>query len=116
MHLRDIQSAEATDSKHYFPTLDQGYTYLGIALAGEVGEACNFIKKYERGSISETELVEELGKELADILIYLVMLADRAGVDLEVAYTDKKEFNEQRYRKPFIPGEAPGLKGDHRFA
>lgn len=98
MDLRDIQTAEAEDSRHYFPDYDAGHLYLAVALAGEVGEACNDIKKYERGSISFIDLHGLLQGELADILIYLVMLADHMKIDLLQAYVDKKEYNERRYR------------------
>jgi len=98
MDIKEIQHTEATDSTHYFPSLEQGYAYLGVALAGEVGEICNMIKKYERGSITADEMQHVIYEEAPDVLIYLVMLADFAGIDLEGAYRDKKEYNERRYR------------------
>lgn len=97
MQLRAIQKIECDDSKHYFPDLEQDYPYLGVALAGEVGETCNLIKKFERGSMSHTTFKIELAGELADILIYLVMLAGHAGIDLESAWQEKKEYNDRRY-------------------
>lgn len=98
MDLSWIQRREAEDTSHYFPELKGGYAYLGVALAGEVGEICNNIKKYERGSMTMTELIDTLHEELPDVLIYLVMLADFANLDLEAAYAQKKEYNERRYR------------------
>ena len=62
------------------------------AVCGELGEAANLIKKIERGDFTLEEKREELGKEFADILTYLDILAYRAGVDLGVATIDK--FNE----------------------
>lgn len=60
------------------------------ALAGEVGEAANIIKKLNRirdnipgNSETEEELIHDLGFELADISIYLDLLAQAAGFDLE---------------------------------
>lgn len=52
------------------------------ATLGELGEAANLIKKIERGDYTLDEKRRELGKELADVLIYLDILAFRAGVDL----------------------------------
>ncbi len=62
------------------------------AVCGELGEAANLIKKIERGDYTLEEKREELGKELADVLTYLDILAFRAGVDLGRATIDK--FNE----------------------
>lgn len=54
-------------------------SYWGCALAGETGEACNLIKKHERDGI---DIKEELGLELADIFIYLVLTAQHFEIDL----------------------------------
>lgn len=98
--LRMIQKIEAADSSHYFPDVSNELVYLACALAGEVGEACNNIKKNYRGSIPRAFLTDLLRSELADVLIYLVMLAEAAGVDLTEAWQDKKEFNDARYIGP----------------
>lgn len=99
MHLKEIQSVEGSDSKHYFPHLSEGPVYLGVALAGEVGEVCNEIKKWARDDFPVAELRERLRKELPDVLIYLVMLADHLNLDLEADYKEKKEYNDRRYLK-----------------
>ena len=62
------------------------------AVTGELGEAANLIKKIERGDMSLDEARIELGKEFADIVTYLDILSDQAGVDLGQATIDK--FNE----------------------
>lgn len=59
------------------------------ALAGEVGELCNLIKKLKRG---ENVPKEELAKEIADVQIYLDLLAARLGVELDNATIEK--FNQ----------------------
>lgn len=97
MELKVIQQREAEDSTHYWPNHDDGHEYLGICLAGEVGEICNDLKKYSRGTYSGEDIEERMGNELPDVLIYLVMLAEYFGIDLEEAYKEKKAFNEQRY-------------------
>jgi NTP pyrophosphatase (non-canonical NTP hydrolase) len=62
------------------------------AVLGELGEAANIIKKIERGDFTLEEAREKLGKELADVLTYLDILAYRCGVDLGQATIEK--FNE----------------------
>ena len=62
------------------------------AVCGELGEAANIIKKIERGDYTLEEAREKLGKELADVVTYIDLLASVAGVDLGRATADK--FNE----------------------
>lgn len=59
------------------------------ATAGELGEAANIIKKLNRvrdgipgNKESPDELKLSLGEELADVAIYLDLLAQAAGFDL----------------------------------
>jgi NTP pyrophosphatase (non-canonical NTP hydrolase) len=62
------------------------------AVCGELGEAANLIKKIERKDMSLEDAREELGKELADVITYLDILAMRAGINLGRATIAK--FNE----------------------
>lgn len=79
------------------------------ALAGECGEACNIVKKLRRleGADSHmntpehrAELKMLLGKELADVVIYLDLLAARMDLDLGEEVTRK--FNEVSVRRHCI--------------
>lgn len=69
----------------------------GVAAAGEMGEACNVIKKLNRvrdnvfGATFETATLEDLADELADTIMYIDLLAARAGIDLEDAV--RRKFN-----------------------
>lgn len=62
------------------------------AVTGEVGELGNVLKKVRRGDYTLDEMREDIGKELADVQIYLDILAMRCGVDLGSATISK--FNE----------------------
>jgi NTP pyrophosphatase (non-canonical NTP hydrolase) len=62
------------------------------AVTGELGEYANLRKKFERGDITEEEFKTEARKELADVQIYLDILAFQLGIDLGEATVDK--FNE----------------------
>lgn len=66
------------------------------AVMGELGEYANLRKKYERGDFTEDEFKKEAGKELADIQIYLDILAYQLGIDLGKSTKDK--FNEVSVR------------------
>lgn len=70
--------------------------YWCLALAGEVGELCNLVKKETRDRVT---LKEEITEEMADILIYLCMMANSLEVDLEEEYYRKQKKNTQRFRE-----------------
>ncbi len=61
-------------------------SYWGCAIAGEVGELCNLIKKLERDNEFDEEKFKE---ELADIFIYTVLIARWFGIDLLEAILEK---------------------------
>ncbi len=67
---------------------DMSVLFWATAVAGEVGEACNLIKKQQRGD-DLPNYKEELSAELADIFIYLCLLAENQGINLEDAVIDK---------------------------
>ena len=71
---------------------------LTLGLAGEAGEVANDVKKHLRGDFDEVEMRERLAKELADVRIYLEMLAEALNVDLDVAVADKLVEVEKRWR------------------
>lgn len=68
--------------------------YRGNELAGEVGEACNVIKKLERerlGIRGSRATAEQLAEELADVVICADLIAMDAGINLDEAV--RKKFN-----------------------
>jgi dCTP diphosphatase len=73
---------------------------LVLALVGEVGELAELVQWRSDGDLlreAHTEAIGSLRDELADILIYLVRLADVLDVDLEAAARDKVDHNERGY-------------------
>jgi NTP pyrophosphatase (non-canonical NTP hydrolase) len=70
-----------------------------VAMAGEVGEFANLIKKIDRGSLNLGDAVvrKDLAFELTDIYIYVLNLAGIMGVDLEELYKMKRAENDQRF-------------------
>lgn len=66
--------------------------YRGNELAGEVGEACNIIKKIERermGIAGSRATIGQLAEELADVVICTDLIAMQAGIDLQAAAVAK---------------------------
>ena len=67
-----------------------------IVEAGEVLEHFQWLTEAESESLS-AEKRREVELELADVLIYLVRLADRLGVDLMAAAARKIAINAEKY-------------------
>jgi NTP pyrophosphatase (non-canonical NTP hydrolase) len=99
----------ADDSKKWFPG-SQGLAFMTLAMAGEVGEVANIVKKIERGSytlddkLSDTHTVREaLAEEVVDVLIYLMNLMGQPEfIDtewMEVWYR-KRKYNQERFSRP----------------
>jgi NTP pyrophosphatase (non-canonical NTP hydrolase) len=67
-------------------------SYRGNELAGEVGEACNIIKKLERermGIAGSRASLADLAEELADVIICADLIAMQLGIDLNRAVAEK---------------------------
>ncbi len=85
---------EASLNKHhkFYKSTEWSEAQWLKAVLGELGEYANLSKKYDRGDFDETEFKREAAKELADVLIYFDMLANKIGVNLSFAIISK--FNE----------------------
>lgn len=103
-----LQEANIARQKEWDPDNRITLAYRGNELAGEVGEACNVIKKLERerlGINGSRDTVEHLLEELADSVICSYLVAMHVGGDLEAAIVAK--FN--------ATSEKMGLKTRMRF-
>jgi len=68
--------------------------FRGCELAGEIGEACNLLKKIERerlGLVGSRATMEHLGEELADGIICIDLIAMDFNINLIEAV--QKKFN-----------------------
>jgi NTP pyrophosphatase (non-canonical NTP hydrolase) len=66
-------------------------TFWATAVAGETGELCNLVKKMVRGD-KIPGISEAIGKEAADVVIYIDLLCTHLNINLEAAIVQK--FNE----------------------
>jgi NTP pyrophosphatase (non-canonical NTP hydrolase) len=84
---------------------------LLLALVGEVGELAELLQwlpAAEARSLAATEpLRSRAGQELADVLLYLIRLADVLGIDLAEAATAKMADSESRFPATQVEGVAP---------
>ncbi|MFE9374375.1 nucleotide pyrophosphohydrolase [Streptomyces sp. NPDC006711] len=84
---------------------------LAMALGGETGELLAMLQwltpeEALRKPAEDAAFRRELGFELADILNYLLRVADSVDIDLLAAARDKLAVNEQRYPVELARGNA----------
>src|SRR4051812_18793778 len=99
--FKRLRQANIKRCKKYFPGHLEKWTPAewGCAIAGEVGEALNLIKKLHRGDTTTYEkgkLVpldkETVGREFADAIAYIDLCAASMKIDLDKVTRIK--FNE----------------------
>ena len=81
---------------------------LCMALSGEVGELLEHFQwlTEEQSRNLSPESLREVELEMADVLLYLVCLADRLGVDLAQVAARKIELNAGKYPVDRVRGSA----------
>ena len=103
LRLRLAEFAEIRDWQQFHSPKN-----LAMALIAETAELVEHFQwlteKQSRDLAPEKRSAVSL--ELADILIYLIRIADQLNVDLIAAATDKIEINEQRYPAEKVRGKA----------
>lgn len=84
---------------------------LILALVGEVGELAELFQWLPADTAdklaSDEPLQTRVGEEMADVLLYLLRLADVVGVDLAAATASKLASSEARFRPEDYQGTAP---------
>ena len=82
-----------------------------LALVGEVGELAELLQwlpsDVARDRMREEPLHTRASEEMADVLIYLIGLADQCGVDLRSAALAKIEASASKYPTDQNRGVAP---------
>ncbi len=90
--IRCLQAAHVERQEEWCPDQKPDLSFRGNEMAGEVGEACNIIKKLERerhGWRGSRATRDQLADELADVVHTAVLCAITAGLDLESAVVAK---------------------------
>ena len=86
--LREANHERANEA--FFPVTTWSPMQWGCAVAGEAGELCNLLKKYERNRVpGDSQNVGPIAEEVADVVIYLDLLCQLLGIDMEQAIADK---------------------------
>jgi NTP pyrophosphatase (non-canonical NTP hydrolase) len=70
---------------------------LALSVSVEAGELLELFQWRAEGEPVTKELVDNVGSEAADVVLYLLLLCDKLGIDLEQAAATKITRNEQRF-------------------
>jgi NTP pyrophosphatase (non-canonical NTP hydrolase) len=98
LSFSDLRKANISRCSRWHPRglTEWSLSDWGVATAGEMGEALNIIKKLNRerdgitgNTATITELKQCLADEIADVAIYLDILAASEGIDLASAIAEK---------------------------
>lgn len=103
LNVRLIQFARERDWEQFHSPKN-----LAMALAGEAGELLEHFQWLTE--VQSMELTAEkqhaVALEMADILLYLIRLSERLGIDLIAAAHEKIAINAQRYPAAKVRGDA----------
>ncbi|MBI4149297.1 nucleotide pyrophosphohydrolase [Candidatus Woesearchaeota archaeon] len=104
--MKQLQQFQKEFDAAHFPhwkdvSYDEKLLFLSTALAGEVGEFANFVKKRHRlkvaGEPHHAAYQEEMKEELVDVFIYLLILGNLLEMDIEKAFYQKSAKNSERF-------------------
>lgn len=120
LDLAELRRVSEARQAAWCPEQVPDLSFRGVELAGEVGEACNVIKKLERerlGWRGSRAMVDDLADELADVVICADLAAMAASVDLSAAVVRKFNATSDKVGlphklaapKPAAPAELPTL-------
>lgn len=87
-----LRVANIARNKVWNPNNLLSLSFRGNELAGEVGEACNIIKKIDReilGLVGSRANESQLAEELADIVMCVDLIAMQMSIDLRSAIAAK---------------------------
>lgn len=62
----------------------------------ECGELAKAARKQLAMGVDKNSASYQVGHEAADVLIFLLVLCNRFGIDLETAFREKEEINKKR--------------------
>ena len=81
---------------------------LSAALSVEAAELLEHFQWLQHGRIDElgADKLEQVRHEMADVLVYLVRLADKLDVDLPAAVEEKMILNRAKYPADKVRGDA----------
>ncbi|MFC1599004.1 MazG nucleotide pyrophosphohydrolase domain-containing protein [Patescibacteria group bacterium] len=110
MEIEDFKKLQKEfDDKYIGPynDLPGDLLFLTTALAGEVGEFANLVKKYYRLKAKEIavngedqrDYIADMRKEIIDVYCYFLIIANQLDLDIEEEFKKNLERNKNRFQK-----------------
>jgi NTP pyrophosphatase (non-canonical NTP hydrolase) len=101
MNIKELQKTIATfrDERDW----RKFHTPKNIAISIAV-ESAELLEHFQWSE--ECKNKKEISYEMADILAYLLLLADECEIDLERAFLEKMEINEKKYPANIVKGSS----------
>jgi NTP pyrophosphatase (non-canonical NTP hydrolase) len=110
MEIEDFKKLQKEfDNKYIGPynDLPEDLLFLTTALAGEVGEFANLVKKYyrtEKKGLSvindkDKDYLAEMKKEIIDAFCYFLIIANQLDLDIEAEFKENLARNSSRFEK-----------------
>lgn len=99
-HYETLRDANEARNAEWTKGEGTSIVFKGNELAGEVGEACNVIKKLYRerqGWVGSRATLNDLAEELADVVICADLIAMDEGIDLDAAVRAKFNKTSEKY-------------------
>jgi NTP pyrophosphatase (non-canonical NTP hydrolase) len=118
LDLKKFEEVSLARARDDFHTDKAGKAYYGLALAGEVGELCNLVKKQVRvemggrdggHSYAAKDITKEMIEdEFGGVMAYLILLAHDMGIDLgEATIKTFNKVSKEIGSKHFLRSERP---------
>jgi NTP pyrophosphatase (non-canonical NTP hydrolase) len=84
----------------FYPVESRSATDWACALAEETGEVARICVRLRNGKLTRAQARALLAGELADVVTYVDLLADRCGIDLDDAVREKFAEVSRRVASP----------------
>ena len=94
LRFDDLRRANQTRQAEWPGNEKADVAFRALEVAGEAGEVAEAVKKYlrgERGIGGNVGTVDDVAREIADVVISLDLLADALGIDMANAV--RRKFN-----------------------
>jgi len=109
MEIEDFKKLQKEfDEKYIGPYNKQpeDFLFLAAAIAGEVGEFANIVKKYYRlekmgkgvKDDKNRDYINDMKKEITDVFCYFLIIANQLDIDIEKEFLDNLERNKERFK------------------
>jgi len=97
-YVQDVIKLDETfNLTHLHERTVQNMGFFALALAGEIGELCNIVKKIWRDGESE-ELWQQFDEEAVDVMIYFIELLNCAKCRFDEAWKKKHKVLYKRMK------------------